>query len=143
MRKPTLLLGGAEIVLLATAVLFLAFQDLWHTLIGVSCVAVVLVLVGLLVLGPADKSADGRTVGVGTVCAAGDRQITIQVTSVDGAKFIGRLAHHGSDPVASWLRPGAILLVAFDPAARENLSLPDESLAVASLIRSGESTSRI
>ena len=47
MRKPTLLLGGAEIVLLATAVLFLAFQDLWHTLIGVSCVAVVLVLVGL------------------------------------------------------------------------------------------------
>ena len=75
---------------MATAVLFLAFQDLWHTLIGVSCVAVVLVLVGLLVLGPADKSADGRTVGAARCCATGDRQITIQVTSVDGVKLVGR-----------------------------------------------------
>jgi hypothetical protein len=130
MRKPTLLLGGAEIVLLATAVLFLAFQDLWNTLIGVSCVGVALVLVGWLVFAPAENSAGGRTVGVGTVCATGDRQITIQVTSVEGEKFIGRLVRHDSDPVASWLRPGAILLVAFDPAAREDLSLPDDMLAV-------------
>ncbi|WP_232079415.1 hypothetical protein [Mycobacterium conspicuum] len=130
MKKPTLLLGGAEIVLLATAVLFLAFQDLWNTLIGVSCVGVALVVVGWLVFGPAERPAEGRTVGVGTVCAAGDRQITVEVTSVHGERFIGRLVHGGSDPVASWLRPGAILLVAFDPDAPEQLSLPDDILAV-------------
>ena len=76
------------------------------------------------------KSADGRTVGVGTVCAAGDRQITVEVTSVHGEKFIGRLVHYDGDPVVSWSRPGAILLVAFDPVARERLSLPDDVLAV-------------
>jgi hypothetical protein len=130
MRKPTLLLGGAEIVLLATAVLLLAFQDLWNTLIGVSCVGAALMLVGWLVFAPAENSADGRTVGVGTVCATGDRQITIQVTDVEGETFVGRLVHYGSDQVASWLRPGAILLVAFDPTAREALSLADDMLAV-------------
>jgi hypothetical protein len=130
MRKPTLLLGGAEIVLIATAVLFLAFQDLWNTFIGVSCVVVALVVVGWLVSGPPQTSTAGRTVGVGTVCTAGERQITIQVTGVHGENFIGRLVRRDGDPVASWLRPGAILLVAFDPTAREQLSLPDDILAV-------------
>ena len=130
MKKPTLMLAGAEIVLIATAVLFLAFQDLRSTLIGVSCVVVALVLVGWLAFVPVQKSADGRTVGVGTVCAAGDRQITVEVTSVHGEKFIGRLVHYDGDPVVSWSRPGAILLVAFDPVARERLSLPDDVLAV-------------
>jgi hypothetical protein len=130
MRKPTLLLAGAEAALIATAVLFLAFQDLWNTLIGVSCVVVALALVGWLVVAPTQESADGRTVGIGTVCAAGDRQITIQVTSVHGEKFVGRLGRYDDDPVASWLRPGAILLVAYYPAAREHLSLPDDMLAV-------------
>ena len=69
MRRPTLLLGGAEIVLLATAVLFLAFQDLWHTLIGVSCVGVVLVLVGWLVFG---HLPDGVSLtGMAVICASG------------------------------------------------------------------------
>jgi hypothetical protein len=130
MKKPTLLLAGAEIVLIATGVLFLAFQDFPNTLIGVSCVVVALVLVGWLVFAPTEKAVDDRTIGVGTVCAAGDRQITIQVTGVHGEKFIGRLVHYDGDPVASWLRPGAILLVAFDPVAREQLSLPDDMLAV-------------
>ena len=130
MKKPTLLLAGVEIVLIATAVLFFAFQDLCNTLIGVSCVVAALVLVGWLVFVPPQESGDGRTVGVGTVCAAGDRQITIQVTSVHGEKFIGRLVHYGGDAVVSWLRPGTILLVAFDPTAREQLSLPDDMLAV-------------
>jgi hypothetical protein len=130
MKKPTLWLTGAEIVLIATAVLFLAFQDLWNTLIGVSCVGVALVLVGWLVSGPVQKSGDGRTVGVGTVCAAGGRQVTIEVTSVHGQRFIGRLVHYDGDPVVSWLRPGAILLVAFDPTAPDQLSLPDDILAV-------------
>jgi hypothetical protein len=30
----------------------------------------------------------------------------------------------------SMLRPGLVVLVAFDPAAREELSLPDDVLAV-------------
>ena len=134
MRKPTLLLGAAEIVLIATAVLFLAFQDLWNTLVGVSCVVVALVLVGWMVSmvsvmsAPPEKGR--RTVGVGTVCAAGERQVTIQVTSVDGETFVGRLVQCDGDPVVSRLRPGAILLVAFDPTARERLSLPDDVLVV-------------
>jgi hypothetical protein len=130
MKKPSLLLAGAEFVLIATAILFLAFRDLWNTLMGVSCVVVALVLVGWLVSGPVQKPADSRTVAVGTVCGAGNRHITIQVTGVHGDTFIGRLMHYDGDPAASWLRPGAILLVAFDPIARERLSLPDDVLAV-------------
>jgi hypothetical protein len=34
------------------------------------------------------------------------------------------------DAITSTLRPGAVLLVAFDPAAREQLSLADDMLAV-------------
>jgi hypothetical protein len=34
------------------------------------------------------------------------------------------------DPDVSMLRPGLVVLVAFDPAAREELSLPDDVLAV-------------
>lgn len=44
-----------------------------------------------------------------------------------GQRFTGRLH---DDAVASVLRPGAVLLVAFDPAARERLSLADDMLAV-------------
>ena len=54
----------------------------------------------------------------------------IEVTSVDGETFVGRLTHHDGVSVASLLRPGTVLLVAFDPAAREQLSLPDDALAV-------------
>jgi hypothetical protein len=72
-----------------------------------------------------------RIVRVGTVCdASGRDRIRIQVTSVDGHTFVGRLTHHDDDQVGSWLRPGAVLLVAFDPAAPEQLSLPDDVLAV-------------
>jgi hypothetical protein len=133
MKKPTLLLAGAEIVLISTAILFLAFQNLWNTFVGVSCVLVALVLVGWMVSivsRPPEKGTGGRTVGVGTVCAAGERQVTIQVAGVHGETFIGRLVAHDGDPVVSWLRPGAVLLVAFDPDARERLSLPDDMLAV-------------
>jgi hypothetical protein len=139
MKMPTLLLAGAEIALITTAVLFLAFQDVWNTFIGVACVAAALVVVGWLMWAPHQISTDGRTVGVGIVrtvgndeseTAAGERQITIQVSGVHGETFIGRLVHRDGDPVVSWLRPGAVLLVAFDPAAREQLSLPDDMLAV-------------
>jgi hypothetical protein len=130
MKISMLLLLGSQIALVATAILFLAFHDLWNAFIGVSCVVVALVLVGWMVYGPSEKCAGGRTVGVGTVCAAGKRQIRVQVTGVHGERFIGRLVQRDSDPVVSWLRPGALLLVAFDPAARERLSLPDDMLAV-------------
>lgn len=52
---------------------------------------------------------------------------TIEVESVTGLRFTGRLR---DDPITSTLRPGAVLLVAFDPATRENLTLPDDMLAV-------------
>lgn len=95
-------------------------------------------IVGRLLPAPrqvAQISEDDRIVGIGTVCdesgaTADEHQVMIQVTSVDGETFVGRLAHHDSDTVISWLRPGTLLLVAFDPAAREQLSLPDDVLAV-------------
>ena len=139
MKKPMLLIAGAGIALIVTAVLFLAFQHLWNTFIGVACVFVGLVLVGCVVCAPRRTSADGRTVGVGTVrtvgsdetaTAAGERQIFVEVVSVSGETFVGTLAHCDGDPGVSMLRPGLVVLVAFDPAAREQLSLPDDVLAV-------------
>jgi hypothetical protein len=65
-------------------------------------------------------------VGVGTVSTIAD-VVTIEVESVTGLRFTGRLR---DDPTFSTLRPGAVLLVAFDPAAREHLSLADDMLAV-------------
>jgi hypothetical protein len=68
----------------------------------------------------------------GTECTAADteRQVLIQVTGVRGEEFIGRLVHRDSDLDMSKLRPGLVVLVAFDPTARERLSLPDDVLAV-------------
>jgi hypothetical protein len=65
-------------------------------------------------------------VGVGTVATIAD-VVTVEVESVTGQKFTGRL--HNDSLVAA-LRPGVVLLVAFDPAAREDLSLADDMLAV-------------
>ncbi|WP_090607700.1 hypothetical protein [Mycobacterium lentiflavum] len=76
-------------------------------------------------------NAEGRTVGVGTVRkVAGERQVFIEVVAVSGETFIGRLARCEDDLDVSVLRPGLVVLVAFDPAAREDLSLPDDVLAV-------------
>jgi hypothetical protein len=65
-------------------------------------------------------------VGVGTVRTIDD-VVVVEVESVTGQRFTGRLH---DDTVAALLRPGAVLLVAFDPAAREHLSLADDILAV-------------
>lgn len=65
-------------------------------------------------------------VGIGTVQQITD-VVTIDVESVTGLRFTGRLR---DETVTAALRPGAVLLVAFDPAAREELSLPDDMLAV-------------
>jgi hypothetical protein len=75
--------------------------------------------------------AEGRTVGIGTVRGvAGQRQVFIEVVAVSGETFIGKLARCADGPDVSILRPGLVVLVAFDPAAREDLSLPDDVLAV-------------
>jgi hypothetical protein len=80
-------------------------------------------------------------VGIGTVRTVADR-ITIDVESVSGQRFVGRLRNGKGSPVASDLRPGVVLLVAFDPAARERLSLASDIVAVRSafdqmLVRKG------
>jgi hypothetical protein len=80
----------------------------------------------------------GQSVGIGTVrTIAGP--ITVDVESVSGQRFVGRLRHGDGDPE---LRPGVVLLVAFDPDAREHLSLANDMVAVRSafdqmLIRKG------
>jgi hypothetical protein len=80
------------------------------------------------------RSTEGRAVGVGTVRRlAGERQVFVEVVSVSGETFIGKLARCEGDPDVSMLRPGLVVLVAFDPAAREELSLPDDVLAVHAL----------
>lgn len=84
------------------------------------------------------RAARGPAVGIGTVCALDaestadpdERQVFIEVVAVSGETFIGKLARSGKDPDLSVLRPGLVVLVAFDPAAREELSLPDDVLAV-------------
>lgn len=58
------------------------------------------------------------------------RQIFIEVVAVSGETFIGKLARCDGDLDLSVLRPGLVVLVAFDPTAREELSLPDDVLAV-------------
>ena len=80
-------------------------------------------------------------VGIGTVRSVAAR-ITVDVESVSGQRFVGRLRDAEGGPVASDLHPGVVLLVAFDPAARERLSLASDIVAVRSefdqmLVRKG------
>ncbi|MCV7311072.1 hypothetical protein [Mycobacterium paraffinicum] len=75
------------------------------------------------------RGGGDRAVGVGTVRTV-ERQVFIEVVAVSGETFIGKLARCGDDVDVSVLRPGLVVLVAFDPAAREELSLPDDVLAV-------------
>jgi hypothetical protein len=75
------------------------------------------------------RDARDHTVGVGTVRSI-KRQIFIEVVAVSGETFIGKLARCEGSLDTSMLRPGLVVLVAFDPIAREELSLPDDVLAV-------------
>ena len=75
------------------------------------------------------QDAGNRTVGVGTVRKF-KRQIFIEVVAVSGETFIGKLARCDGGLDMTVLRPGLVVLVAFDPTAREELSLPDDVLAV-------------
>lgn len=122
----------AEIGLIATTLLYLMFHWSWLALTGVALAAATVMLVGRLARGCRPAAADSRTVGVGTVRAVGpgERQIWIEVASVHGDTFIGRLVRDDDDSDEAALRPGLVVLVAFDPADREALSLPDDVLAV-------------
>lgn len=76
-------------------------------------------------------TAAGPAVGVGTVrTVGGERQVFVEVVAVSGETFIGKLSRSEGDPDVSTLRPGLVLLVAFDPAAPEELSLPRDEEAV-------------
>jgi hypothetical protein len=77
---------------------------------------------------PPPVSAGAPEVGVGTVRTIAE-VVTIEVESVSGKRFTGRLRGAG-DPLLATLRPGVVLLVAFNPDTREQLSLPDDMVAV-------------
>jgi hypothetical protein len=68
-------------------------------------------------------------VGIGTVRAV-DGLITLDVQSASGQHFVGRLRPHAGDAPLGELQPGVLLLVTFDPAERERLTLPDDMAAV-------------
>jgi hypothetical protein len=133
-----LLVTLAVNALLTAAVLYLVLPDVWPAC-GAACVSLAIALAARIQSAKRKGFADGRTVSVGTVRTvsadvadsdAGERQIWIEVESVQGDTFIGRLVHSDEDPAVSTLRPGLVVLVAFDPAEREQLSLPDDVLAV-------------
>lgn len=97
--------------------------------------AVVFVTVGsaIATMAPRGRSVPRPTgapsVAIGTVSAVSDR-ITVEVESVCGQKFTGRLRGTPDDPVVAEIRPGAVLLVTFDPESREQLSLADDMVAI-------------
>jgi hypothetical protein len=138
MNKSKLMAVGAELALIATAILYLVCHELWIALISVAVAAALTAFVSRVARAARHTTDDGVAVGVGTVRtvvddepdAGGERQIWIEVSSVDGDNFIGRLVHHDGAAQLSSLRPGLLVLVAFDPAAREQLSLADDVLAV-------------
>ena len=98
---------------------------LFLTFLAAIGVAVVATLLLSRPATPADPTGTSD-VGIGTVQSITD-VVTIEVESVTGGRFTGRLR---DDAVAAALRPGALLMVAFDPAAREHLSLADDMSAV-------------
>lgn len=112
--------------------------ELWLAVASIVVAATAAVWVSRI-RGSARQSAKRLAVGVGTVrtvagdrpeAVGGEREIWIEVSSVQGDTFVGRLVHHGCDADLAALRPGLVVLVAFDPASRERLSLPDDVLAV-------------
>jgi hypothetical protein len=68
------------------------------------------------------------TVGVGTVRTVTEA-VVVDVESVSGQRFVGRL-RRSVNPATAMLRPGLVVLVTFDPDARERISLADDITAV-------------
>lgn len=107
-------------------------HSLLITLSAVAAIAGAVTLVALTRTRAASPSAAHPAVGIGTVtsASAGTERITVEVQSVCGQRFTGRLLSTADDPVAAAIRPGVVLLVTFDPDARENLSLADDMAAI-------------
>lgn len=68
-------------------------------------------------------------VGIGTVRAV-DEHVTLDVECVTGQHFVGSLRQDADGASLGQLQPGVLLLVTFDPAEREHLSLADDMVAV-------------
>ncbi|GAB3028061.1 hypothetical protein MBOU_54200 [Mycobacterium bourgelatii] len=140
MNRNKLLAIGAEIGMIAATILYLTLHQVWTALLSVALGAAVVVLVARFMDSARRASrSDEVAVGVGTVrkvdtdvaeAVTGERHIWIEVSSVAGDNFVGRLVQDESDPEVATLRPGLVVLVAFDPAERQELSLPDDVLAV-------------
>ncbi|GLP75627.1 hypothetical protein TUM20983_27370 [Mycobacterium antarcticum] len=84
-------------------------------------------------------------VGLGTVRTV-DGLITVDVECISGQHFVGRLGRPSDEAALNGMRPGVLLLVTFDPAMRERLSLADDMAAVRTafdqmLVRKGLVTS--
>lgn len=103
-------------------------------------VFLVLLAIGAALAGPLARAplagADtpsaptSPSVAIGTVRSVSDL-VTVDVESVSGERFVGRLrAREGGDGGTPGLRPGVVLLVAFDPAERDRLVLADDMVAV-------------
>jgi len=118
---------------------------------SIALVFLVSVAFGAALAGPLARRLHGRqypnppaggssAVAIGTVRTVSP--ITVDVESVSGHRFVGRLRRDGAGPAVCELQPGVVLLVAFDPAAREQLTLADDIAAVRSafdqmLVRKG------
>jgi len=70
-------------------------------------------------------------VGIGTVRTV-DGPVTVDVETMTGQHFVGQLRQPADAAPLAALEPGVVLLVSFDPAAREQLSLADDMAAVRS-----------
>ncbi len=80
---------------------------------------------------PPDELPGARAVGIGTVRSVTDPVIVeVEVEGASGPTFIGSLRHRDVDADVTRLRPGVVLLVTFDPAAREHLWMADDMVAV-------------
>ena len=104
--------------------------------VSVLALAAILVAAGLDGQPPHRRRRRGpaasRSVAVGTVQAVADSEnplVVVEVESVNGQRFTGRLCHRQGDPAVAALRPGLILLVSFDPQDRDRLSLADDVVA--------------
>ncbi|KAA0096123.1 hypothetical protein CIW49_21650 [Mycolicibacterium sp. P1-18] len=97
-------------------------------LIALACGALLYVPLSRALSEP-DSVRRPTEVGIGTVRTV-DEQVTLDVECPSGRHFVGSLRRHADDQDLGALRPGVLLLVTFDPAAPERLSLADDMAAV-------------
>ena len=154
MKRSMLLAIGALAALSIAVALSVTSGVLLIAFTGVVCVVVAAAVLAPPTgpsherkLGPNGSHGWLPAIGVGTIRTVRDveqssfgarqRLVTIEVESACCETFIGRLCCCPGDPVVSMLNPGLPVLVAFDPTARERLSLPDDVVAVRAAFEQG------